>query len=105
MSDGPEPWKQISMRVTNSSIIKGIHDYVVLLKRNHPFKYEEPVTIISSEDFRKLQQLYLELKSDKENLTKQIENQNNYITLLEQRLIEDTDHNLSNKLITYLTSE
>lgn len=93
------------MRVTDSMIIKGVHDYVVLLKKGHPFRYEESVTIVASEDFRVMQEIYLEIKSDKDNLTKQIENQNKYIALLEQRLIEDMDHNLSNRLITYLRGE
>ncbi|MDD1774100.1 MAG: hypothetical protein LUQ24_01070 [Methanobacterium sp.] len=93
------------MRVTDSMIIKGVHDYVVLLERGHHFRYEDPVTIITSDDFRLMQEIYLEMKSDKKNLTKQIENQNKYIAILEQRLIEDMDYNLSNRLITYLTGE
>jgi hypothetical protein len=93
------------MRVTDSRIIKGVHEYVVLLKHNHPFNFEDSVTIIASEDFRLMQEMYDELRSDKENLTKQIENQNNYITLLEQRLNEDKEYPLSNRLNIYLTEE
>lgn len=90
------------MRAVNSMIIKGIHDYVVLLERNNPFKYEEEVTIVAADDFRFMQELYHELKLDKENQKIQIEKQNKYIELLEQRLKEYDEYNSSNRLITHL---
>lgn len=76
------------IRVIDSQIIKGVHEYVVLLKRNHPFNSDDPVTIIASEDYKLMKELYRELKADKEDLHKQLEEKNDYIKLLEQHLKE-----------------
>ena len=77
------------MRVTDSQIIKGVHEYVVLLNRNHPFNSYDPVTIIASEDYKLMKELYRELEADKEDLHKQLQKKNDYIKLLKQHLKED----------------
>ncbi len=79
------------MRVTESQIVKGVHEYVVLLKRNHPFNSDDPVTIIASEDYKLMKELYRELKADMEDLHKQLDEKNDYIKLLKQHLKEDKE--------------
>ena len=79
----------LNMRVTDSQIIKGVHEYVVLLKRNHPFNSDDPVIIIASEDYKLLTKLYRDLKADKDDLHKQLKKKNDYINLLEQHIKEE----------------
>ena len=76
----------INIRAIDSQIVKGVHEYVVLLKRNHPFNSDDPVTIIASEDYKIMKDIFRELKADKEDLNKQLEKKNDYIKLLEQHL-------------------
>lgn len=70
--------------------------YLILLDEKQPFVEDEEVKILSESDFELIRKMCRDLKRDKDNLLKQMDDlhetlkeKNNYVALLEDKIRED----------------